>query len=267
MKRVSVSTLGLLLSVAWFGSSCASGSPAASATVRTAAEKALDTSSIGYTFESGVQGTTDEVIAERFRFTGRGATNAGGDLHRAVYDDSDTWRETRQIDGQTFLRDTRGQWYGLDSREWDHYRKLFVPLFDPYTVLDSIAREAGSAKHEGSEEVHGQRAERYSLGVPDGGTGDEFLDPFLELRSEARAELWIGADGLPARLRIEIPGAASEWGLATAAALVPSLVIDFVSYDEPMRVGVPDAADVIDWGDLKPPGSTKPADPFEGAKR
>ena len=208
-KRVVGLTFALI-AVAAVSSSCLFSSRSAITAVRDATGRALDADSVHFEITTSIEGATS-AEAEEFQVKAHGASDPESERSVFVFETYGITMELRRVGEFIYTRiDEDSEWLKVAADEFPDFDDLFMPLFDPYALLEGLGLDPASAKEVGSDEIQGNKAKRYSIDVPARDYDDEIVG-FIDVDTDSTITFWIDEDGLPARLVIESTGDAAEF--------------------------------------------------------
>ena len=267
VRRRTFFFLNVVLAAAWLSSGCWFSSPSALSLVTGATDKALESRSVHFEIDVSIEGLADQDDAEAAAFHARGAVDPKNERSLFIVESFGMALEMRVVDGVAYmLIDEDGGWMKFDEDEMGLIEDLFMPLFDPYSLLEELGVDPSDAKHEGSGDVRGKKAERYTITVPPRDV-DQDIEAFMPIGKELKVEFWVGEDGLPVRVVFESSGTAKDFDFEGDEAVTFRMVVDLFDYGKPVDVDAPPEDEIVDLGSLGLPGAGGlTGDPFEGAE-
>ncbi len=251
----------LLMALAATASGCVWGQRSKLGILAGARDEALKNQTVHFTLESSVEGLDDESQADLLTFKAHGATDAASHKALFVLEAGGLEIEMRTVDGKSYMRMFGDTWTELDASSDD--LGLFSGDFDPFDMLEELGVDDSAVKHVGSGELHGKKAERYSIRLaPKDLAGDPLLGE-LGAEGEVTVEVWIDSDGMPARLAHSVDLDPEDAGIKNSKPVTFTMTLDLFDYGKPVDVEAPPAdkiGDVPDLGSFESMG-----DPFKGA--
>lgn len=172
--------------------------------------------------------------------------------------------EMRLLDGDAYLRidglPVNKEWVLVEVEDatgdlvMDH--TAMGPV-NPTEFLDALRDISSEVDELGTRTVDGDtwRGYRASLDVGtmfDTGVADGWIDPELAeqerdlLPDEFPVEVWIGSDGRPTRLTMEM-----EFRTPDGAASTVVMTLEYLAWDVPLDVAAPPADEVVDLSELE----------------
>lgn len=261
MKIRSIVLFVLLMALAATAGGCVWGQRSKLGILAGARDEALKNQTVHFTLESSVEGLDDESQADLLTFKAHGATDAASHKALFVLEASGLEIEMRTVDGKSYMRMFGDTWTELDASSDD--LGLFSGDFDPFDMLEELGVDDSAVKHVGSGELHGKKAERYSIRLaPKDLAGDPLLGE-LGAEGEVTVEVWIDSDGMPARLAYSVDLDPEDAGIENSKPVTFTMTLDLFDYGKPVDVEAPPADKVSDVPDLGSFGSM--GDPFKGA--
>lgn len=261
MKIRSIVLFVLLMALAATAGGCVWGQRSKLGILAGARDEALKNQTVHFTLESSVEGLDDESQADLLTFKAHGATDAASHKALFVLEAGGLEIEMRTVDGKSYMRMFGDTWTELDASSDD--LGLFSGDFDPFDMLEELGVDDSAVKHVGSGELHGKKAERYSIRLaPKDLAGDPLLGE-LGAEGEVTVEVWIDSDGMPARLAYSVDLDPEDAGIENSKPVTFTMTLDLFDYGKPVDVEAPPADKVSDVPDLGSFGSM--GDPFKGA--
>ena len=167
MARSKFGLGGLVAVTGLLASACLFSSPSALSVVRDATGRALDSDSMHFELSTSIEGDISTAEAEEFAVKGHGAFDSDAERSVFSFETNEFGIAIRQVDGFAYIRSSdEDGWTKFDADEFEGIAEAFAPLFDPHALLEELGIDPTNAKHEGSDEIRGKKAERYSLEVP-----------------------------------------------------------------------------------------------------
>ncbi len=215
---------GLVSSACWFSS------PSAAALVDRATGKALAAETLRFELSVSVEGDIEEEDADLAEVTLHGLIDSTNEASELVIGILGAPITVRTVGDFTYVRfDDLGKWMKMPTDEFVEFGDILAPLFDPYGLLDELGVDASNVEHEGSEEIRGRKAERFSIEVPVR-EFDQDVEDLLQLTRDTTIWFWIGEDGLPARVVIESKGDGADFDMTANGEVTMRLTIDLFGW-------------------------------------
>jgi hypothetical protein len=254
----------VMLAVAVVAGGCVWGQRSKLGILAGARADALKNETVSFTLEASVEGLDDDSLIEDFSFKAHGATDSGNKKAVFVAEMSGFELEIRTVDGKTYTRFFGDTWTESDASDED--LDLFSGGFDPFDMLDEIGVDDSRVKHLGSGELHGKRAERFSITLTAEDLAEDALFSDIPGSGDFTVEVWIDSDGMPARLAFRFEIDPDEMGIENSKPVTYTMTLDLFDYGKPVNVEAPPADKITETPSLGSLGSLGASrDPFEGA--
>lgn len=264
MKLRLTALLIVMLAAAVLAGGCVWGQRSKLGILAGARTDALKNQTVSFTLEASIDGLDDNSLMGDFSFKAHGATDSANKKAVFVIEMSGFEMEMRTVDGKTYTRLFGDTWTESDADGED--LGLVSGEFDPFDMLDEIGVDDSRVKHLGSGELHGKKAERYSITLTAEDLASDSLLGDISASGDVTVEIWIDSGGMPARLAYTFEIDPEDAGIENSKPVTYTMTLDLFDYGKPVDVQAPPPDKITetpDFGSLGSLGAS--ADPFQGA--